>query len=596
MDIVLFSLIILFPGYLLTRYFWKKIDAFLVPPLSFALGLGLLIISAIPSYIFRLDFAASTALIGIYSVILLFLVLKKGTLFKGIEFKKDFISLLLLILVVGATLVMFRIAPHVDGDIFFHFAQIRKLTENSPVSPIEAVFPINTVSPAYGYSVWYFAIAITGFLAKIDIVSVWNNLIFVILPISLLSLFGFASAIFKDRLAGITTAAIYVFFEGIRSNALEFRVAPYPDQVARHLLLFIGLLLFINFMKSKKRRDLFLTVLVAATLATVHLYSWVHFLIAVGAFSAVGAFFLPFETVKNGLKVIGSVLLLSAPYLALKLQTAVAVVEPESAKRLLFTIYNGFYIVNPRQIDLIFYLSIAVLAYLIFKNRKSIKENIWVIFITASAVAGLLVVFNPILAPLVSKLITFTYMKRLLNLVYIEFILAAFIIFEVFRFSDKSKFTSRFKSISVAALTALIILIPANFKMDSAVTDENTINLMTYIQTNLPEKSVFASGLWLGIRIPAYTNNYIVMGDPTHITWNVDKDQRLEDTAKIFSAQTSIEDTVKLLDKYDVSYVVLNLEPKKQDVEIDVEKFANQKEFEEIYRNDGYRIYSLPEH
>jgi uncharacterized membrane protein len=86
------------------------------------------------------------------------------------------------------------------------------------------------------------------------------------------------------------------------------------------------------------------------------------------------------------------------------------------------------------------------------------------------------------------------------------------------------------------------------------------------------------------------------MGDPTHITWNVDKDQRLEDTAKIFSTKTSIEDTMKLLDRYDVSYVVVNLEPKKQDVEIDVEKFANQKEFEEIYRNGGYRVYSLPEH
>src|SRR3989344_6652188 len=177
MGIIIFFLIILLPGYLLTRYLYEKIDAFLIPPLSFALGLGLLLISSIPSYIFRLDFTASATLIGIYSTILLFLVLKKGTLFKGIEFKKDFISILLLTLVLGTTLAMVWITPHFDGDALFHLAQIRKLAENSPVSPVEAVFPVDTVSPAYGYNVWYFALAIVAAAAQTDIVAVWAHLI-----------------------------------------------------------------------------------------------------------------------------------------------------------------------------------------------------------------------------------------------------------------------------------------------------------------------------------------------------------------------------------------------------------------------------------
>jgi hypothetical protein len=393
-------------------------------------------------------------------------------------------------------------------------------------------------------------------------------------------------------------AILYVLFNGLLESAWEFRIAPYPDQIARHLLLFVGLLLFINFVNSKKQRDLFLTVLVAATLATIHLYSWVHFLIAVGAFSAVSALFLPFETIKNGLKVIGSVLLVSAPYLAIKLQTAAAVVEPESVMRSFKTIFDGFYIVNPLLLDKIFYASILILAYLVFKYRKDLKNKPWLIFLASNALAGIFIIFNPFLIPILAKLISFTYTKRLLYLVYSELALAAFLVFEILPFINKSEIFRKLKMIFLIPILIGIVSIPLNFMANGIDTtnDSGTANLMRYIKANLPEKSVFASGLWLGIRIPAYTNNYIVMGDPTHITWNVDKDQRLEDTAKIFSAQTSIEDTVKLLDKYGVSYVVVSLEPKKQDVEIDVEKFANQKEFEEIYRNDDYRVYSLPEH
>lgn len=616
MDIVIFFAVILLPGYLLARYLYsgakrrkkvadppldgeapyKKIDAFLLLPLSFTFGLALLLISAMPSYLLRLDFSASLAIIACYSITLLLLVLKKGTLFKGIEFKKDFIFFLLLILIAGSTLMMVWITPHFDGDILFHLAQIRKLAENSPVSPAEAFFPIDKVNPAYGYNVWYFAVAIVASIAKADTVVVWSHLIFVILPISILALFSLAKVLFKDRLAALAAAAFYVFFNGFLANAWEFRFAPVPDQIARHVVLFVSLLLFLQYLNSKTRRDFFLTVIVATSLTAIHLYSWVHFLLAVGSFSVISALFLPIENLKNGLKIVSAVIITSAPYLLLKLENAAAVVLPEPSKRSLLAIFNGFYIVSPRYLQgRNFYITIIVLAYLVFRYRKVLREKIWLLFISSSALAGIFTIFNPILAPLVSKLITFTYTRRLFYLVQLELIWAAFVIFVILRAGERRKFAPHFKALFMAILLTAIVATPLKFKASAATatTDKATNDLMRYITTSLPERSVFAAGLWVSIRIPAYTNNYIVMGEPTHITSNVDKEQRLEDLADILSGQTSLEDTIKLLDKYDVSYIVINIEEKKRDVAIDTEKFVNKKQFEEIY-NDGayYKVYS----
>jgi hypothetical protein len=587
MDIVLLFLIVLFPGYLLTRYLYEKIDAFLILPLSFAFGLILLMISAMPSYIFRLDFAASTALIGIYSAILLFLVLKRGTLFKGIELKKDFTSLLLLILIVGATLMMVYLKTGIGGnDALFHLAQIRKLAENSPVSATEAVFPINTVSPAYGYNVWYFAIAITGFLAKIDVVSVWRHLVFMLLPISLLSLFGFASAMFKNRLAGITATVIYFFFIGFLANAAEFRLAPYPDQVARHILLFVSLFLFIQFINLKKRRDFIIAVLVAVSLAAVHLYSWIHFLIAVGAFSIVGIVVsLPLETIKNGLKVLGSVVLVSAPYLYFKLQDSSST----------FAANERFALLDPFSRGWVFNTTIIILVYFALRYRKKLREKPWLIFLTSNALAGTLIVFNPTLVEMASKAITFVYTKRLLGLVYSELIFAAFIVFEVLRrFNLKNRFIIPVKSAITILLLTMIILIPGRaVKFNSSVPTGSTEGLLQYIKTTLPEKSVFAAGLWIGSWIPVYTNNYLVMDMPGNTTWSVDKNRRLADLTAIFSSKTNIPDTIKLLDEYDVSYIVISAPKKKDDVpEINENKFVNNEQFEKIYDSGGYRIYS----
>ncbi|HEX7456417.1 MAG TPA: hypothetical protein VF303_03045, partial [Candidatus Nanoarchaeia archaeon] len=366
MDILIFILIILVPGYLLLRLLFNKLDVFLVLPIAFVLGLLLLTLSALPSYIFFLNFLSSITIITAYTLALLLLVLRKKSLFLKLEFKFDFITLTLLILTIGAALMMFWVDPHFDGDALFHLGQIRKLAENAPVSPTEAFFPIDKVNPAYGYNIWYFAVALTAALSKIDVTTVWSHLIFLLVPISILSLFTFALGVFKHRLVALTAAILYVFFLGYLANAWEFRLAPYPDQIARHVVLFVSLYFFFQFVLFRSKLYFFLAVFTAVLMATIHSFSWLHFLIAVGSFGVAGLLLLPSNYFKNCLKIISATLLISAPLLFLKLQNVGTVIGRSGLKGDALVLTDDLFMIDPLAKGSIFIISSFILAYLVF--------------------------------------------------------------------------------------------------------------------------------------------------------------------------------------------------------------------------------------
>lgn len=597
MDILLFLLILLLPGYLLLSLFFNKLNAFLLLPLTFVFGLILLVLSALPTYFFSMNFSSSIVIILAYSLLLALISLRRRRFILKIEFPKDFISYTLLVLVIGAAVMMIWISPNIDGDALFHLGQIRKLAENTPVSPTEAFFPIDKINPAYGYNLWYFVIALIANISGTDVTVVWSHLVPILVPISVLSLYAFAIGLFKDQLPALTAAVIYVFILGYLGNAWEFRLAPYPDQIARHLILFVSLYLFLKFIHSKnteKRIYFFFTVLSAALLTMVHLFSWVHFLLALGAFGIISLRLLPFRYFRNSLMVILATLVLSAPYLFFKLQNSSSVLGTVDLKKDALVLFDKFFIINPWSSGPLFLISLFALIYLVFIYRKNLKNHIWLVFTLSSAFIGILILYNPIGAPVTAKLISYTYMHRLGNLLYKEVILAAFLFFIVFSVIGKVKIDKGLRTILILVITFIIIITPIEF--NGRKTEDrylkSTNDLTTYIQENLPKNSVFAADLWTSYNIPAYTNNYIVATYPSHMTANVHKPSRLEDLKIIFSPETTLKESKEILIKYDVSFVVVNDDLKSYDILVDTTKFEKVQGFKEIYSSGNYRIYS----
>lgn len=589
----MFILLILIPGYLLSRIIFEDLDGFLIPPISFVLGLLLLVLAALPSYIFSLTFLQSSAIILTYLGVLLLATLIKGNLTSVNWPKPNFNIALLLLLVFGILIIMFFISPHFDGDALFHLGQIRKLAENSPVSPTEAFFPIEKINPGYSYNIWYFAIAIVAALSKTDVVLVWSHLVFILVPTSVLAFYSFALALFRDRTLAAISVIFYAFFIGFLANAWEFRIAPYPDQVARHIVLYVSFFCFMQFAVFKERRYLYFTILIGALLPMIHMYSWIHLLISVSAFSIASYFLSDRRVLKMGIKVVLAILLLSAPYLLLKLQNAGEVVGDVTLKRDALVLLDRIFIVNPFYgIYALLLFTIFALVFLLYHYRRNLKSKIWLVFVASNAAASFLILYNPIAAPLVSKLITYTYFHRLGYLVYNELIIAAFLVLIVFSTGDKFKLTPQLRSLFLISSLSMIMLIPLvyNKTKETTVNEKEVSELISYIKTKVPKKSVIAADLWTSYRIPAYSNNYIVATFPSHMTANVNGAKRISDLKIIFSPDTNYKQARRVLNSYNVSYVVVNNRPSPNDI-FAVDKFEGKGYIRKLYSNGVYTLY-----
>ncbi len=594
MDLIIFFLLILLPGYLITRLFFEELDFFAIFPLSFVLGLGLLFPVSSVSYIFRLSFTFSFFLVFVYTAVLFLLVLKGKRLLSGLKFDLDFSTKLLLLLVFGVTVGMYWIKPNFDGDALFHLANIRKLAENSPVTPFEAAFPIEKVNPAYGFNLWYFVIAFVVFASKVDTTQVWSHLTFLLVPLTILSVFTFSRSLFKDKFLALTTVLVFVFLLYFSALAWEFRIIAYPDQIARHIALTVSLYLFWEYLFGKEKRFLLLTVFSGFLLSTIHLYSWLHLQISIGAFSVVSLFFWGKKYFNKSLFLL-ALPLVSIPYLILKLENAATVVGTVTLKKDAIILFNNFFIVNPFASGLMILLIFFSLGIMYLKYRKSLAKMPWLVFLLANSAAVVLLLYNPFVSRFVASAISYTYFHRLSYLYYQEFVLAAFVVLVLFSKLRTEEIPKKLKHLYLLFALGLMVLAPIHYNQ-TKVEDLQELEfrkLANFIKTNLPPRSVFLADYWTSYRIPAYTNNYIVASFASHMTPNVNINERIEASRLALSQGTTLDRTKEILSQFQVNYVVVNSEPKKRDISTDSKKFVKQRDFKEIYSSGIYKIYAF---
>jgi len=592
MDILAFVLIVLLPGYLLTKLLFERLEDFALLPLSFVLGLLLLSPLALVSFIFRLSFAHGFLVILGYILLLFLLTVKRGALLKGISFSFDFPSKLLLVIVTGLIIGMFWVEPNLDGDALFHIANIRILAENSPLTPFEAMFSIEKVNPAYGFNIWYYLVAFIAFISGYDTVEVWSNLIFILVPVVILSVFTFSTTLFRDKFLGITTALVFLFLIYYSAVAWEFRIAPYPDQVARHIVLFVALYFFWKYIFGREKRYFYLTVFSGFLLSTIHLYSWLHLMISVGAFGLASLVFLGKTYFKKSLFLL-AIPVISVPYLWLKLENAGTVVGTVTLKKDALRVLGDFFVIDPLGGGPLIILIFLALGILFFKFRKSISEQPWLVFLLANSLAAVFILYNPFVSRFVAEVISYTYFHRLVYLYHQEFILAAFIVFVVFLNYKKEKVSRQLKQFYLLSSVCILILVPFLYN-ETAVVDPQELEfrkLANFVETNLPTKSIFLADYWTSLRIPAYTNNYIVATFATHTTSNVNVSERIKEANAALSYETTLNETKIILEKYQVDYVVVNSQPKLRDIIADPVKFENQDGFEEVYSSEVYKVY-----
>nr|QBM02035.1 hypothetical protein [uncultured archaeon] len=592
--ILLFLILVFLPGFLVYKLIAgpKEERALFYLPISFTFGLGFFSLISTSAYFFNFSWQNFNL---VYSLSLVSLV--AGFLYKKkkltLQFEFDFVERLVLFLSLALTLYTMFIHPVLAyTDAPFHLAEIRKLVEEPVISPSEASLPTGKINPSYGFNSWFLLLAFLQRLSGLELFQLWDRIALVLVPTYILAVYFFISKLISDKSQTLTVLLVYLVFVILLNNSVDFRTIALPERIVRLILLTTSLGLFLTYLKNKNFLSLTSLGLVSFTITTIHLYAWVHLLLAVGAFSLANFIFKNYEDFKNSLKAFFIILLAPAPYLAVKLANVANVVLPDA------------FAVNTSTLKLEYLFrskvgyTLILLLVLVYLFRKKLSEEKWLLFSTATAVTSLFILFNPILFPIVAGIISVPYTQRLSYLIYTEIILGSFLyLFVINKFLVRAE-KKIFLALAVA-ITAGALLIPStNFPGLNVFSMKGNLKfaqdyqepIFDFINKNLPKKKVYVANYDLAYWIPAYSYNYILMTYPDHTTFTINHKPRIETLKNILDPDFSIEGTVTYLDQYSVNYVVLDKVKEEK-----VKKFGQDTRFKLIYEDSWYLIYSFNE-
>lgn len=569
-----FIVLIILPGFLLFNLIFKDKKSFNLLeliPLFFAFGLVFLMILGLPAYFLHFSYLVFFILWVIIVAMLLFL-----NIYSFITKRRDFILepinysfwITLVFVILSLLIVSAFFNVTIIGDRIFHEGVIRRLADSINITPYFNLFKDvpDKIDAGYGYNIWHFAGAIITRVSNLGVNVVWEYLILILTPIQVIAFGFFARKLFKNHLYYFVAMSLFFVFVGINTFGWEWRLSPYPDQVARNMVIPVLMGLWVLFLKKEEISKHLLVGIVSlgVVLTVLHLFSVIYFVIAVGGvtiFSFVTE--KKYQVLKKGLLTLSIWLVAAAPILYLEYLNFVAVVPSNIAAGGSKTVAVGGYVTaNPSawQGDwMIVLASLLILHLAIRQFKKTKKISLPVLLCFALTFFAAFISFVPPVSNFFVKIITSTFLARLVSVVPVVLIFAITIL-EVI---NEKKNRRQLASVSVI----LIILIASLFKIgdfrsemskkgddQDNLLSKNTL-IFDYINQNIDPNAVIAADLNLSYALYATTNNYLVMVMPSHSPAIVDKRQRVADLNKILDPRYVIQNQA-IFEKYQVDYII----------------------------------------
>jgi hypothetical protein len=633
-----FIAFMILPGYLIFRLFFsgKTHKAFEILPLSFVFS-----VAYISTLGMILHFAGSdvTALlrvlyISIGVLIILNLLLRRRIRYRNLAgLQADAaasadvgylgrpISITVgALLVFSIALMLYRGAVFTySSDVLDHLGTIREIVEKRQIFPTNSFYAGEDglgADPRKG--LYHVAVAILSILTHVEPYKIWIYLPALILPIMLCGYFAFARELFRNnRIALIALVLFFFCYGGIDT---EFkRAVGYPSRVA-FLIYLTALFTVFTYIRGRNFKYLIASAFLGYAIGTVHVYYYFQFLLALFAFFVFMILFrrdckdVILSTMKLGILT----LLFSIPILYLRFTLSYSTENPyDSALRHVVFFTDNIYIVNPTQpwdriglAGLVAFLGVPFL-------YKYTRKHYGIAFLFATMIVVPLIIFNPIVVPLLGKFLTIGLVRRIILLAPYIAVLAFFAYTAMTALGslcgDRKK-TVTIRSLAVLILFALM-MVPYLFSFyrqhkPSTIEYERNhsallwVDALDFLEEHIDEAGVIVSDPITSYSIPAFTKHYIVAVPIGHSSpkdaLNV---QKVRDAMKILNPYIDMKSTVALLNQYRAGYVVLNerfdqpiyqygwsLNPALYD--LTRSKFEERPDlFENIYNKNGMRIY-----
>jgi tetratricopeptide (TPR) repeat protein len=413
------AILFLLPGFLLASLLVPRaLDVGEILALSVALSVASLCLLGFLAFVFRwsLDALLGLTLAEVAGLLVALRLIKRRT---SIPIGSPRVLFVLLI-AIAFSVILFRIGAYQDGDAIGHLTWVRRLFERGAADQSAfTLYPGGPVYPPYSYNCWHLGLALIARLARVDPVVLWVHLSsFLVVPF-IYAFWLLSKRLFESENAAFAVTLLYVGVEGVYKGMWIWRLAPYPDQVGKFLLI-IGLFAVLEYVLSSRRRLLTIVGLTAFTLPLVHISAYTYYILLVASFTALAWIMRADKArLRRALIALAALMLAAAAIGAVKLYefytspAASGIIERMFESHEFVRLSFDMYIVNPSgllaqssKFPYLFLLNVLALAlvpltfYRAWKTRKP-----WAVFLSAGVLGTVLYIFNPLIVTAVIRIL-----------------------------------------------------------------------------------------------------------------------------------------------------------------------------------------------
>lgn len=606
------------PGYLLSQMLFKKADFNTIEqlPIWFVLSLGILTIPAIFAYIIPTTLVGFFYFIfGITSILALIVFIfrrKKIALSSGGYDWTCLITFLLALIYAG---IIYKVGGELGEDTLYHLVLLKKLVSRHYISLASVFYKSSGPVFDYNYSLWHVLLAMAAKFSGLSIRIVWFLIPSILTPLAIIAYYTLARTIFQNRFTGLVTALILTgHLGGIWYSNMGFNELNAPYAIARYILIpTIWIFLFSYFYKRQKIL-LGLAAFLPLTLANIHTFYFFLYAITLIGFALL--YFLVKRRDKENNKTLFAIsalsIVIAGPYLILRylsysidnpwfftpailstgyFPNGIVMLTPHLGYINPIYVFSKIYVLlqeeSPAQL-----CSFLVLPWIFFY----LKRCFWAVFLSGSFVTIIGIMLHPVLATLVAKVISYSYVVRMSDLLP-AFLILGLVSSRILTFSFKK---ARNKVVMIFFLGIVISMSAYNGvrRLAHQVRLSPTIRqveahpkVYDFLDRDILGPAVIFSDAKTSLISLGYANNYAAVVRVVDSATDSKSYERIQDSVDALNSATNIERTLSILKKYEVDYILLSPNYNTQTVRAKFE--IHDGLFKKIFDDDGYVVYEV---
>lgn len=515
----------------------------------------------------------------------------------------------------GFSVIVFWLGGYLEGDGWFHVAWIKTLLQGPEYYALDPFIKGFNADICYGYNLWYMLLAFVSFISGTDAIMTWQYLPGLLTPVTLFAFYLLVKQVSEKEKFSLISGLVFAVYCGIYEGLYIFQWSQWLSQLPSLIIVPVLFVFVLRYIKYEEIENALVSALLSVLVLIIHGYIFSLLWIYLFIYTLMSVFIGKDKTIIKKIMVIAYITAgLSIPYLFQKFVTY-DLSNPAYWREtgFLLKLSKKISIISPACLwlqDNLVARWASLYAYILLPFiALSYKKQKWVIFAAAGMLFPPIIMLNPLLVPVLSKLAPMELVERTIHLIHIP----TFMILGYFSciFSnyigkilpDKICAGKDCSSYIAVLLFVLVLLLP--------VTNRTLVNniskkikepdikfyelrgktgVLKFIKKNISKQSIILADRKMSRLIPVYTKHYIVATHPLMVSLTCsDIFERIHSVRTVLESSSGIEKIRMILEKYEVDYIIV---PIKAAASSNILIFDNNPDiFNKIYMDDSCLMY-----